>query len=159
MADLIAWTFAALGHSAPGRFLAASTAAFAATEAVHLLGLAGLGGAVIVLDLAVLGVIFRGTDLPQLARGLLGVFLASLAVMVVSGTLLVAAGPSKYLLNALFGPKLAMLAVALVLHLLLYPVTLRRLSPVRLRVARGLATASLAAWPTVAILGRWLGLI
>lgn len=159
MSDLITTAFAALGHSAPGRFLAASTPAFAAVQSLHLLGLAGVGGAAIILDLAAVGLIFRKADLSRLARGLFGVFVTALAIMVISGTLLVSAGPTKYLLNALFGPKLAVLALAVTVHLLLYPVTLRRLSPARLATARALGAISLIAWPTVAVIGRWVGLI
>jgi hypothetical protein len=145
----------ALHRSPPGQLLSTSTPAFAATEALHLLGIALLGGAVITLDLAVLGLIFRNGDLQKLARDLFRIFWIGLGTMAVSGVLLVASGPYKYLTNPLFGPKLAVLAIALLVHVLLYPVALTK----QLKYSRALAGGSLALWITVAIIGRWVGLI
>lgn len=159
MADLIVSLFDALGRTPSGLFLAASTPAFAAVQSVHLVGLAGVGGAVVALDLAVLGVVFRGADVAKVARGLFGFFLAALAVTVTSGVLLVSAGPQKYLLNALFGPKLLVLAIALALHLAIYPGILRPAPASRVALARPIAAASLVGWFSVAVIGRWIGLI
>lgn len=150
----IVTAFQWLGETAPGQFLAASTASFAAVQSAHLLGLAGLGGSAVVADLARLGAIFRRGDPDPVVRGLFPWFLGALAVMVVSGVLLVAAGPMKYLLNPLFGPKLAVLAAAVALHLLVHP-----FGPRRGPAAKALAAASLLAWIAVAVIGRWVGLI
>ncbi|MEW5684614.1 MAG: DUF6644 family protein [Pseudomonadota bacterium] len=159
MADLVTSLFDALGRSPPGLFLAASTPAFAAVQSIHLIGLAGVGGAVVALDLAVLGVVFRGADITRVARGLFGFFLVALVLTVTSGLLLVSAGPQKYLLNALFGPKLLVLALALALHLLIYPGIVRPAPAARVELARPFAAASLVAWFSVAVIGRWIGLI
>lgn len=147
-----------LGDTPPGLFLRGSTLAFAFVQSVHLLGIAALAGAVVTTDLAALGVLFRTTPPEVIARGAAKVFWAALGVMAVSGLLLVAAGPLKYYSNPLFPVKLALLAGAIVLHLLVRA-ALRggrdRPSP----VARIAASGSLSAWFAVLIAGRWLGLI
>jgi hypothetical protein len=151
--------FHALGASAPGKFLAASTGAFAATESLHILGLAALGGSVIVTDLAAVGAIFRKSDPLDTARSLAPVSLGALLVMAASGVLLVSAGPMKYYSNPLFPWKFALLAPTLLAHLALYPgLRWARSSDVR-GLARILGGLSLAGLLGVTILGRWVGLI
>lgn len=154
MTSLFAW----LGQTSPGLYLAASTPAFAAVQSLHLLGLAALGGAVITIDLAAVGAIFRG-GAARIARSLAPVFGTGLAVMAVSGLLLVAAGPMKYLSNPLFWPKLLTLGVAVLIHLLLVLVLLRGDPEARGAGVKGVAALSLATWFVVAVLGRWVGLI
>jgi hypothetical protein len=149
-------TFNWLGESAAGQYLAASTPAFAAVQSVHLLALATLGGAVIIADLASARLLFRGAGRTAVVKGSFPVFLGGLAAAMISGTLLVAAGPTKYLLNPLFWPKLAVLAVAIAIHLTLYRVVLRQSGEAAARV---LAWLSIALWLSVTVIGRWVGLI
>jgi hypothetical protein len=149
-------TFNWLGESAAGQYLAESTPAFAAVQSVHLLALATLGGAVIIADLASARLLFRASGPAAVVKGSFPVFLAGLAAAVISGTLLVAAGPTKYLLNPLFWPKLAVLAVAIAIHLTLYRVVLRQSGEAAARV---LAWLSIALWLSVTVIGRWVGLI
>lgn len=151
--------FLSLGDTGVGLFLAASTPTFAAVQAVHLLGLALLGGATLVTDLTVLRVVLRKADPARIAASLFPLFLAGLSTMAISGVLLVSAGPLKYWLNPLFGPKILAVLLAVVAQLLLYPVLLKwnaRRSPVLPRV---IAAASILIWVTVAVIGRWVGLI
>jgi hypothetical protein len=153
--NLFVW----LGETAPGVFLRKSTAAFAATESVHLLSLAVLGGVVLILDLAALRLLLRRTPIADVARGLAPVFITSLTTIALSGVALVAAGPLKYYTNPLFPVKLGVLAVALAIHLVLQRSLARSKSdsaPVGLRV---LAGVSLLLWTSVIVIGRWLGLI
>lgn len=149
-----------LGETAPGRFLAESTPAFAATQSVHILAFGILGGAILALDLAALRIIFRNSPLAQTGRLLLPIFVAALTTAIVSGVLLVAAGPLKYYTNPLFGLKLATLALALAVHLAIHPILARRAGDTFIRIAgAGLGMLSLALWFGVAIIGRWIGLI
>lgn len=149
-------TFGWLGQSAAGQYLAASTPAFAAVQSLHLLALAALGGAVIIADLASARVLFRAAGPVEIVKGTFPVFLVGLAAAVISGVLLVSAGPTKYLLNPLFWPKLAVLAFAVVIHLALHRIVLRQSGETAARV---LAWLSIALWLSVAIIGRWVGLI
>jgi len=155
LVEFLGW----LERTAAGQFIADSTPAFAAVESIHLLGLATLGGAVITLDLAAAGVIFRRSELASLGRSLFPVFWAGLAAMAVSGVLLVASGPFKYLTNPLFGPKLLTLALAILAHVALYPIVLKRTPEARRAIIGAVALVSLTLWVVVAILGRWVGLI
>ena len=55
-----------LGRTSAGVALQQSTAAFAATEAVHIVALSLVGGAILVTDLTVLGAVLKKTA-PDLA--------------------------------------------------------------------------------------------
>lgn len=147
--------FVWLGQTPPGVFLAKSTAAFAATETLHLISLAVLAGAVLVVDLTALRVVLRASPPVEVARSLNPVLLSALGAIAVSGVLLVAAGPLKYYTNAIFPLKLTALAVAVTVQTGVY----WALGRDRLGLAKSLAAASLALWFTVIVLGRWLGLI
>ena len=156
--DAFVW----LGESAPGRFLAGSTPAFAATESLHILSFGILGGAFLALDLAALGFVFRKSDLLGTAKLLFPIFVGALVGAAITGILLVAAGPMKYYTNALFPWKLATLLAALLIHLSIYPglTLLRQNGPALIRpLGAALGAISLLLWFTVAVLGRWLGLI
>lgn len=147
--------FVWLGQTPPGVFLAKSTAAFAATETLHLISLAVLAGTVLIVDLASLRVVFRQAAPAEVARSLNPVLLSALGAIVVSGALLVAAGPLKYYTNAIFPVKLAALAAAIAVQVGVY----WALGRDRQALAKSLAAASLALWFSVIVLGRWLGLI
>ena len=146
-----------LGRSAPGIALQQSTAAFAATEALHIVGLSLVGGAILVTDLTVLGVVLKATPPQSVFGQLRALYFLALSIVVASGVLLVAAGPYKYYTNPLFPVKLGVLVIAATLHAVLSR-RLRR-EPSADTTARRLAVASLITWTTVVIAGRWLGLI
>lgn len=148
-----------LGETPPGLFLAESTPAFAVVQSVHILAFGLLGGSVLALDLAALRVVFRNASLAQTGRLLLPVFVASLGTAAFTGLLLVAAGPPKYYTNPLFAWKLGALAVALAVHLALYPILTAKAQARGRAVAASLGLASLVLWFGVVILGRWIGLI
>ncbi len=154
---MIESVFIWLGKTPPGLFLAQSTAAFAATESVHIVALTLVGGAILVADLAVLGVLLKTTSVLVALRQLRVLYAAALVLVAASGVLLVAAGPYKYYTNQLFPLKLSLLLAALILQRTLA----RRLGRREKidRTARVLAATSLVLWTGVVIAGRWLGLI
>jgi hypothetical protein len=129
---MIEQLFVWLGTTGVGQFLAGSTAGFATIESVHIVALA-------VID--------------QLRVP----FIGSLALVAISGVLLVAAGPYKYYTNPLFPLKLVLLAAAIGVHFVLQK-RLRSRGSVD-GLARALAAGSLLLWSGVVISGRWLGLI
>lgn len=77
----------------------------------HLLGMALLFGAIVVLDLRLNG-LWRQVPAALLARVLVPVAAAGLALALATGALLFSARPTDYVHEALFGAKLALLAVA-----------------------------------------------
>ena len=67
--------------STVGNAIRQSLWAFAVIESVHLLGLAAIGGAVLVVDLRMLGLGLRRQPIADLARSVHPWFVGSLAVM------------------------------------------------------------------------------
>ena len=151
--DFFVW----LGETAIGRYLNQSTAAFAATESLHIIALSLVGGAVLITHLAALGLTLKPLAPATIVRNLQPLAYLGLVLVTISGLLLLAAGPFKYYTNPLFPVKLALLAAALAAHTWL----IRRLArgdgaPI---ATRALALTSLLLWTGVVVAGRWLGLI
>jgi hypothetical protein len=130
---------------------------FPAIEAVHLLALAMLGGAVLIVDLRLLGVGLREQALAKVAGAAHPWFVGSLAAMVVTGVPLFLSEAVKCYFNPSFWVKMITLAVAVAF-----------VFGVRSRVADGrwsvgggvrklTGTTSLALWFVVAAAGRWIG--
>lgn len=151
--DFFVW----LGQTSIGSYLSQSTAAFAATESLHIIALSLVGGAVLITHLFALGLALKPLPPAAIVRNLQPLTSIGLVFVTVSGLLLVAAGPFKYYTNPLFPVKLVLLVAALGTHFWLA----RRL--VRGESASGstraLAFTSLVLWTGVVVAGRWLGLI
>src|SRR5580692_10576486 len=93
---LLSW----IQHTSISTAIRRSDWAVMALEAVHLLGLALLGGAVCITALAaVRRAGLRGLSVASLAQGLRPLFGAGLLLMTVSGTLIALSMPFKYYLN------------------------------------------------------------
>jgi hypothetical protein len=155
MRQLFLW----LGHTPVGLYMRDSTNGFAAVEAAHLLGLAALGGTVVLLGLAVLQVAVAGKTPAATALGLYPVFVASLAVMLTTGVLLTSSKPLRYFLSPAFRMKMALLALGVALYLYL---SRRVSSPSAIASARGdqaLAILLLILWLGVGLAGRFIGLL
>lgn len=129
---------------------------FPAIEAVHLLGLAMLGGAILVVDLRMLGVGITGAPVAVVARSANRWLLTSIAVLVVTGTLLFVSEAIKCYYNPSFWVKMSALAVGLV-----FTFTIRnrvaRSDRVGPAVYRLVAVFSISVWFVVAAAGRWIG--
>ena len=140
-----------------GRAVADSVWAFPILEAVHLLGLCLLGGALLVVDLRLLGLGLTGQPVSRLARHARPWLLAGVLLMVATGIPLFLSEAIKVYYNTSFRVKMSALPVALAFTF-----------GVRERVARGegfdpgprsrvVGAVSLALWFTVAAAGRWIG--
>lgn len=128
-----------------------------ALEAVHLLGLALLGGAACITALASIHRTgLRGIPLTTLARGLRPFFVVGLSLMAASGVLIVAAMPFKYYLNTAFRVKMALLVIAIVTTALLLRLSRR---PAAAGAERGLALMSALLWLGVGCSGRLIGFL
>jgi hypothetical protein len=131
---------------------------FPVIESVHLIALAAIGGAVLVLDLRMLGLGMRHRSVAEVAREAQPWLVASLVVMVLTGTGLFLSEAIKCYYSQAFWVKMSVLPIAA-----LYALTIRRrvaaagderISP----LARGaVAAVSLTLWFTVAAAGRWIG--
>ena len=79
---------------------------------VHLLGLALLGGSVLVIDLSLLGFGLRGVRKTQVVRSLAPLFRLSLVVMLVTGVLLLSEEALKCYYSPAFRLKILALGAA-----------------------------------------------
>ena len=155
MRQLFLW----LGHTPLGVYMRDSTNGFAAVEAVHLLGLAALGGVVLLFSLSVLGVARLSETPAGAARGLYPLFLTALGVMLATGVLLVASKPLRYYLSDAFRVKAALLALGVALYLYLDRRITARAVDTSASGDRALAATLLALWLGVGLAGRFIGLL
>src|SRR5262245_35031677 len=107
--------------SAVGQAISSSTWAFAVVESVHLLGLALIGGAVLMVNLRLLGWGLRDYSLPELARDIQPWMIGSLTVMIVTGIGMFASEATKCYYSQAFWVKMASLVLAI-----LYTFTVQR---------------------------------
>lgn len=140
--------------------IANSHYAFAVIEMGHLLGLALLGGAVIITDLAALGLIRLRHDAAEIQRDLSPIALAGLALLLISGFFMLADGPLRYYGNAAFRTKMLLLVVATLFY---FSIQRRALSVAPGAASRGrirlVALTSLTLWLGVALAGRAIGVL
>ena len=147
--------FTLLEFTAVGSAIRDSTWLFPAIEAVHLLGLAMLGGAVLVVDLRLLGVGLRSLGPAELARDAMPWLLGAIACMFVTGIPLFLSEAVKCYYNTSFWVKMTTLVVALVFCFTVRPRILAlRLEDWRHKVC---GLVSIGLWLTVAAAGRWIG--
>jgi hypothetical protein len=135
-----------------------STWAFAAIEMVHLLGLALLGGVVLIVDLRLLGVILPGRPAQRIARSLLPLLKIALVAMVVSGVLMLGEETMKCYFNAAFRLKMIFFAAAVTFYFAVH----RRVadSPIASGwIPKVVAGVSLALWLSVGVAGRAIGFL
>jgi hypothetical protein len=130
---------------------------YPAIEAMHVLGAGLLLGAIVAMDLRLLG-FGRALALAPLSRLLLPVAVTGLALALVSGTLLFVADWSSYLGNRAVWAKAALLLLGFVnvalLHARHWPLLLRDNATAPLAAA-----LSLCAWIGVTIAGRLIAYV
>ena len=129
-------------------------------QSVHLVGLTILLATVLVLNLRLAGVVLKESSLDWLARQLRPLLLIGLAVVVLSGVLIFAGTPAKYLASNPFRVKMAALGLAMLfqygmLRRFAVPDSSPRSRAVRLMVA----ALSLTLWFTVGWAGRAIAFI
>jgi len=145
-------------YSAPLVAMRSSPWLFPVIATIHLMGLAVIGGAVLLVDLRLLGCGLRQQPVARLAADAERWLLGGLAVMVSTGILLFLCFATKYYYLTFFWVKMASLILVVVLTL-----SIRR----RLAMAdeahaspawsKLVAVASLSLWTVVALGGRYIG--
>lgn len=154
-----AW-FIALAHSGLGQVMQTSRWGFALVEMVHLLGLAIVGGSVLVVDLRLLGIVLKGESAIAVGRDLSRLLTVSLIVMVLSGIALLSEEAGKCYYSPAFRWKMALLAAAVAFYFTVHRRALllaeRESQTLWLRIA---AVVSLLLWLGVGVAGRAIGLL
>ena len=144
--------------SALGEAVRTSSWAFAAIESVHLLALAAIGGAVLIVDLRLLGFGLTRQPVRELAREAQPWLVASLLVLLTTGIALFCSEAIKCYNSTPFAVKMVSLALAM-----LFTFTVRykvvRMDETRVRPLyfKLIALVSLALWFGVGAGGRWIG--
>jgi hypothetical protein len=150
--------FETIEASSLGEAIRNSLWLFPVIESFHLVGLAVIGGAVLLVDLRLLGIGLRGHPVAQLAREMHPWVLGSLALMILSGVPLFVSEAVKCYFSPAFWIKMTALALAV-----LFTLTVRRRVTCAPEerfgpgVLRAVALTSLALWATVGWGGRWIG--
>ncbi len=151
----------ALGQWPGALLLQRSGTAYLLVNAAHILGIGLLLGAILPLDLRLIGII-RGAPLAALAPFLVRSAAFGLTLAIATGLWLFTVKPAEYVANPAFLWKLGLLALALGNIALQhrgegFRRALAEDRPV-IRVRAG-AAASLAIWLAALVAGRWIGFV
>ncbi len=144
--------------TALGTAIRMSPWAFAVIESVHLLGLAVIGGAVLLVDLRMLGFGLRNQRIAELARAVFPWLVGSLVVMLLTGVALFLSEPLKCYDSRAFWVKMISLGLAMPFTLTIRrTVTMADETRVRPIWFKLVALVSLSLWFGVGAGGRWIG--
>lgn len=144
--------------TAIGETIRNSAWAFAVIESVHLLALSVIGGAVLIVDLRLLGFGLRSQPVAEVARDARPWLVGSLVVMLITGVGLFLAEPMKLYASSAFALKMTCLAAAIVFTFTVRThVAMSEDARVRSASRTLVALISLALWFGVAASGRWIG--
>jgi hypothetical protein len=133
-------------------------AAFAFVEAVHLLGLAVLGGCVIASDGRLLGLVLTDFPVRTVVDRTHTVFIWALIVMLATGIFMACGVATKIYYLPVYWFKMMALGAGMLFHFFIRKPLLQNdvnmLNPVVLKMV---AIASIMVWFMVAATGRWIG--
>ena len=145
-------------QSGIGEAIRKSAWLFPLIEAIHLLGLGLIGGAVLVVDLRLLGLGLRRQSVAQLARDAQPWLIGSLVLMIITGSLLFLSEAIKCYYHPAFWLKMTSLFLAIVFTFTVQrKVTMADQTRVRPLWGKVVALVSVLLWSGVGIGGRWIG--
>jgi uncharacterized membrane protein SirB2 len=131
---------------------------FPAIESVHLLGLAVIGGAVLVVNLRLLGFGLGRQPVAQLWRDTRPWLLGSLTVMLASGLMLFTSESIKLYYHEAFWVKMSSLLLSILFTFtVVRKVALADPGRVRPLWSRVVGLVSMVLWSGVGVGGRWIG--
>ncbi len=138
-----------------------SNYAFALLESVHILALAVIGGAVLIVDFRLLGMGFKNQPVSSVANAARPWLVGSLIVILATGLLMFSSlAASKYYYNEAYWYKMYFLLAAILFTFAVrQPYALRESARVPSATAKGVAVVSIFLWLTVAVMGRAIGFI
>ena len=133
-------------------------AAFAFVEAVHLLGLALLGGCVLAGDGRLLGVVLTDVPMQTVVERTHRVFVSGLSICLATGIFMAGGVATKIYYLPVYWFKMLALSAGMLFHFQvrrpLLSHDIQSLNPV---VVKMVAVASMLVWFMVAATGRWIG--
>jgi uncharacterized membrane protein YhdT len=141
-----------------GETIRKSSWLFPVIEAIHLLGLGVIGGAVLVVDLRLLGLGLRRQSTAQLTRDAQPWLVGSLILMIITGGLLFLSEAIKCYYHDAFWFKMSCLFLAIVFTFTIQRrVIMTDESRLRPLWSKVVAVVSVLLWAGVGIGGRWIG--
>jgi len=140
----------------PGRIVRESLWMFPVLEAFHLVGLAVLGGALLVVDLRLMGIGLKDSTIQDIDRQARPWLTFSVALCLITGVLLFLSEAVKCYYNTSFWVKIVTLPVA-ILFTYLVKERFARKALYTSAYSQWVASADLLLWFIVALGGRWIG--
>ena len=152
IADVL-WQFASWSEATSlGRGIRNSQYAFPMIEFVHLAALAVIGGAVLVVDMRLLGMGLKKSSVAQLAKDAQPYVTGSLIVMLVTGIALYTSEATKCYASVAFWIKMISLLLAMI-----FTYTVKKDTAAKDLENRMVGALSILLWFGVAWGGRWIG--
>ncbi len=131
---------------------------FAMVQVVHLVALAMLGGAVLVSDLRLLGILLTDVSSESVVNNMDRWFSRALIVIAVSGVFMSSAVAIKLYYNEMFWAKMIGLSFgAAFVYFVRRPLLRHPHQTINVWSIRLIAVSSMIIWFTVAASGRWIG--
>ena len=147
-----------LQYSGPLHAMRQSPIFFPIVATIHLMGLALIGGAVLVVDLRLLGFGVQGQPMATVAHDAERWLRRGLAVMIATGILLFMCFATKYYYLTFFWVKMAALIAVIVFTSSVHRrVAMAGEADVRPMTRKLVALVSILLWTTVAVGGRYIG--
>jgi len=134
-----------------------STWLFPAIEGIHIVALALLLGAALLLNLRLLGVMMRNRSLPILARELEPWTLSSLVIILLTGVLLFFSEALRLFQSTPFRIKMVLLLTAIVFHYTVSRRLMTRENGLPRMLKGAAAVTGIALWIGVGLAGRAIG--
>ena len=143
-------------------FLATISKAYGGTFAViqmfHLLGLAVMGGMVLLSDLRLLGIVMRDVPSEIVVENTNRWFTIALIVLIATGIFMSSAVAQKLYYNEMFwGKMIGLLIGVLFVYFIKRPLLSQDHSTLKPSTIRSVAITSIIIWFSVAASGRWIG--
>jgi hypothetical protein len=127
-------------------------------QTVHILAIASLMGAVLMINLRLLNMVGRDQPMSGVAARFVPVIWYALPVLLVTGLLMIVGEPARALKNSVFQLKMLLVLGAIAVTLA-YQLPLRRDTAFWNRRRGGtvlIAAASIALWVGIIFAGRWI---
>jgi hypothetical protein len=129
-------------------------------ETIHILAMAIMFGALLVLNLRLMGLGMTRQSLPMLSKTLMPFVNWGVVVMLLSGYAMFASGPLKYYSNDGFKFKMACLAIVLIFQATVYRSLLKKEDSERsMAMGGGAAILNFLLWFGVGAGGRAIGFV
>jgi len=144
-------------------FLGNAAWAVPAIQTLHILCVAVVFGGAVFINLRILGLFDTGQSVQAVLRRFLPPLVGGVAVLALTGALLIASEPNRALFRTLFWAKMGLVVIALAASLGEGRLAFRGAqdapeSPPHF-ILKALAVTSLGLWIAVIFAGRWIGYV